>query len=504
MKTFLAILMLVLPGLGRADSIIDVNQLNQLLKKSGAGWVARQTSVSDLSRQELKTRFGLQREESGVRFTLPETRVRSTLPAKLDWRDKDGLNWVSPILDQGNCGSCVAFASIATLETQYKIASGFAPFNIKLSAQNAFACGGGACQFGWWPEAAARYLQRTGVPDEACMPYTSGATGEDVACEASCSDTGRRSVRIGSYSTPSRSAKNIDAVKQALQSGPLVTTLSVYADFMVYSSGVYKHTTGEFLGGHAVSIIGYDDTTRSFIIRNSWGEGWGENGFAHVSYDDISGIGDQTWSFAIPSLAGAVSVESPVDYSYFSGESHIKAHSTFAATDSLVMSFYDGAGKSVWSATCAAATDCDQAVDTAKFADGRYEVQATALDRSGQKLGDSARQFFYIANGKPALTLSFTGTNGTDLNAPLRERIEVAVHALSSTVPMNSIEFHYRGADGKDVPRVASVVVDGMTMGWRTNLVPNGAYEVWMIGRVKTNHQETVIETPHKTVQVAN
>jgi hypothetical protein len=69
---------------------------------------------------------------------------------------------------------------------------------------------------------------------------------------------------------------------------------------------------------------------------------------------------------------------------------------------------------------------------------------------------------------------------------------------------MSSIEFHYRGADGVDVVRTASVVVNGMSMGWRTNLVPNGNYEIWMVGRVKTNAMETMVETPHKTVSVSN
>ncbi len=97
------------------------------------------------------------------------------------------------------------------------------------------------------------------------MPYTSGATGQDVACSATCADSAQRSVRITSYGTPSRMVKDVDSVKQALQHGPLVTTLDVYADFMAYSSGVYKHVTGDMLGGHAVSIVGYDDSLGAFI-----------------------------------------------------------------------------------------------------------------------------------------------------------------------------------------------------------------------------------------------
>lgn len=503
MKLLVALTFLLAMPYGHAESVLNVNQLNQMIKKSGAHWVAGPTSMSGLSKAEAQRHMGLDRDESSVRFIVPRAHVQSNLPPVLDWRNKDGLNWVSPILDQANCGSCVAFASIGTLETQYKIASGFAPFNIKLSTQNAFSCGGGACDYGWFPEAAARYLQNHGVPDEACMPYTSGATGQDVACEASCADTNQRSVRIGSYTTPSRSAQSVDAVKRALQHGPLVTTLSVYADFMNYQSGVYKHVTGDFLGGHAVSIIGYDDTQRAFIIRNSWGTGWGENGFAYISYDDESGVGDETWSFDIPSLNGAVSVENPVDSTYFSGLSNIKSHSTFAATDQLTTTVYDSKGASVWTASCAS-MDCESQFDSTRLPDGRYEVVAMAQDKSGQMLGQSAHQSFYIANAKPELSLSFKGADGTDLSRPLQGRIVVVVDGRSSTVPMSSVEFHYRGADGKDVSRIAYVVVPGLTMGWRTAIVPNGTYEIWLVGHLKTNHQDTVVESNHLNVQVNN
>ena len=113
--------------------------------------------------------------------------------------------------------SCVAFASIATLETQYRIAAGFSNFNVKLSPQFLFSCGGGYCDWGWQPESAAQFLQVRGTPDEACMPYTSGATGQDVACNAACSNSSQRMVKISSYATPSRGVLDLSTVKAALQ-----------------------------------------------------------------------------------------------------------------------------------------------------------------------------------------------------------------------------------------------------------------------------------------------
>lgn len=504
MKTVLLTLSLI-GQLAFADSIINVDQLNQVLKQKHAGWVAKPTDVNDKSRSEVKRMLGLHRNTSaGVQFHSNKVYTAADLPAVTDWRDKDGVNWVTPILDQANCGSCVAFASIATLETQYRIASGFSNFNIKLSPQYLFSCGGGACDWGWQPEQAAQFLQSSGTPDEACMPYTSGATGQDVACNAACANSSNRSVRIASYAMPSRGVLDLGSVKQALQHGPLVTTLEVYADFMAYGGGVYKHVTGEMLGGHAVSIIGYDDAKQAYIIRNSWGQSWGENGFGYVSYDDASGVGDETWSYTMPSLAGVVSVESPVDYSYFSGHVDLKSHSTYPSVDSMTATFYDKNGNAALSATCNGNT-CDQAVDVSKLADGRYEVQVVSMNDHGTTVARSNRQFFYVANAKPTLSLSYVGTNGTDLDKPLKGRIEVMVTtSASNNLPLSSVTFHYRGPDGVEHTRDAFVVMDGLTMGWRTNVTPNGNYEIWMTGNMKTNSYNAVVETEHKTVVTQN
>jgi C1A family cysteine protease len=501
MKVLLAVL--AFASLAASADVMDVKSLNQVLQKNKAGWVAKSTPIGSLTKEQATRMMGLRRtSHPDVQFSNAKARVKSNLPMVLDWRNKDGINWVTPVLDQANCGSCVAFASIGTLETQYKIASGIASFNVKLSPQHLFSCGGGSCEMGWMPESAAMYLQKNGVPDEACLPYTSGATGQDVACSATCANASQRSIRIASYATPSRGLLDTEAVKQALQSGPLMTTLDVYADFMQYGSGVYKHVTGDVLGGHAISIIGYDDNQRAYIIRNSWGEGWGTNGFGYVSYDDVSGVGDETWGFSMGSMMGAVSVTSPIDYTYVAGSFSVGALSTYPNTDSMNIAFFDGAGKAVWNGTCG--SKCDQAVDVSTLADGRYEVQAQALDKQGNKLGQSTRQFFYVANTQPTLGLTFTGVNGTDLSVPLKARIEVAVTSTSSSVPMSSVEFHYRGADGVDHMRAAFVVMNGLTMGWRTNLGPNGAYDIYLVGHVKTNAYDDIIESVHQTVQVQN
>lgn len=488
-----------------AAPLINVKNVNQLLQKQNAAWTAKDNWLTQMSKEEVKHMMGLQQAPPvDVEFIAPMAAIQDTLPASLDWRNKDGRNWVSPILNQGSCGSCVAFASIGAMETQLNISSLLPNLNIRLSPEHLFSCGGGGCNFGWMPESAARQLMKSGVTDEACMPYTSGATGEDVACSAACADVSQRTYKISNYTTPTSYMKNVTAVKQALQKGPLVTTLSVYADFMTYANGVYKHTTGEYLGGHAVSIIGYDDSTQSFIIRNSWGEDWGEAGFAHVAYSDSSGIGSSTWGFEIPSMGGAVSMLAPRDYTYVTGAANFQAESTFASTDSVNFAvFGPGAKAAVWASSCKTAA-CTSSFDSTKLADGRYEIQAISTNAHGDTLGASTRQFFYVVNTAPTLKLSFVGNNGTDLSRPVSDRIEFAITAQSSGVPMSSLEFHFKDSSGKETTRVSDVVVNNMVTGWRTNLVPNGQYEIWMVGRVKSNTINVATESQHYTVNVQN
>ena len=100
-----------------------------------AGWVAKPNSISALSSQDFQKRLGLKlNNHPEMQFEVPENQT-PLVAGHVDWRSRGGMNWVSPILNQGHCGSCVAFAAVGVLETQYKIASGFPGMNVKFSPQ---------------------------------------------------------------------------------------------------------------------------------------------------------------------------------------------------------------------------------------------------------------------------------------------------------------------------------------------------------------------------------
>jgi hypothetical protein len=286
--------------------------------------------------------------------------------------------------------------------------------------------------------------------------------------------------------------------------GPVMTTLKVYADFVTYSGGVYKRTSSDALGGHAISIIGYDDATQSWIIRNSWGENWGEKGFAHISYDDDSGVSDSTWGFNIPAVDGYVSTVSPRDYSYLNGIATLNGSSNLQKTDSLRFNVLDSSGKNVLQAGCASAT-CSVKIDTSTLKDDRYEIQTVAMDTSGQELGKSNRQFFYTVNSTTEIKLNFAGADGLDMSKPLTDRVVFQVTSTSKPVPMSVLEFHIKNlATGHEEIRSSETVLDSMTLGWRTNMTANGEYELWMVGRIQAGTMESSAETAHVQVKVQN
>lgn len=463
---------------------------SELSNHKNLQWTFKQNDLTKLTETELLRRLGAKLPNNDIQFKASKKYLQNLMASKksdptYDWRSVDGVNYVSPMLNQGNCGSCVAFATVGTLETQMNISSGLPWLNPQYSPQALFSCGGGGCDIGWRPEEAADYLKSSGVPDEACAPYTMGATGEDVACRSACADSASRSIKITSYSTPSTGWGNPTAVKAALKKGPMMTTMRVYEDFVGYASGIYKHTTGKMLGGHAISLVGYDDTKNAWIIRNSWGKDWGIEGFAYVDYDDISGVADDTILMNVPKANGYVALDKLQSGDYLNDDLKISVRSTFENVKSTSVTIYSDDLKKVASLNCSNAREC--VVDLSKLnagrglTDGRYEIEAVSKLSGRAPSNKSQREYFYINRGEPQGQLSFKLVDGTP--AVLKDRVEFDVSATSSPVPFKSLRFDIFDRNGTLVTtRTIDKVVSEMTMGWRTGRVPNGSYRLELTG----------------------
>lgn len=218
----------------------------------------------------------------------------AVLPASFDLR-----HVMPPVDAQGECGSCTAFAAVAALEGQITMVCG-APRRLPfpLSEQYAFSCGGGACRTGMRLSAAVEFVADVGVPDEPCLPYRA-ASGNDVACTEACGDASDRAVLGLAVERPTSGFINIADIKSAMLKGPLASSLILFEDLMDYRDGVYRHVRGNQVGSHAIVLVGWDDAKAAWLARNSWGAGFGDQGYFWVAYDDASLPGRYTWRFDV-------------------------------------------------------------------------------------------------------------------------------------------------------------------------------------------------------------
>ena len=105
-------------------------------------------------------------------FNMMVAMVAAPPPPAIDWRAYNGANWVTPVRDQATCGSCVAFATVATMESRSLIAQNVPGVDFDLSEAHLFYCGvANACTLGWQPPLALAQAQAVGIGREASFPY---------------------------------------------------------------------------------------------------------------------------------------------------------------------------------------------------------------------------------------------------------------------------------------------------------------------------------------------
>ncbi len=283
-------LMLTLAGCGgggggaRGESANPaLDTLRNKIKDAGAEWEPGENEITQLTDEQKQELNGADEETAtDVVRIAPRNMLASTqLPTYIDWRSNTG-NFLSTIKNQGQCGSCVAHASLAVVESLMKISDNSTSLDPDLSESDLFSCGGAKCANGWYLSSAADRLMKTGVVDEACLPYQA----KDNVCSLKCANASSRLIKIASWNW--LPANDVAAMKNALLAAPLLATIDVYEDFYYYKSGVYTHVSGAYQGGHAIAIVGYDDRIQSWIVKNSWGTSWGESGYVKIKYGQVN------------------------------------------------------------------------------------------------------------------------------------------------------------------------------------------------------------------------
>lgn len=263
--------------------------------------------------------------ETGYSAPSVEKTVFSTstsdIPANFDLRTAfpNCANIVGHVRDQSNCGSCWAFGSTEAFNDRYCLATG--DNKTILSPTDTLACcSGPKCKFsmgcnGGQPSGAWDFFVSTGVvtggdyadvgKGDTCLPYTFQSCAhhvepseglvpcEDISsystpkCASTCSETayGVKFSKDKHFAKSSYSVKSeANMQKELMEKGTLSVALSVYEDFESYSSGIYQHVSGKYLGGHAVKMIGWgeENGVKYWTCVNSWNDTWGEGGIFRI------------------------------------------------------------------------------------------------------------------------------------------------------------------------------------------------------------------------------
>uniref|UniRef100_A0A5B7A5W1 Putative cathepsin B-like n=1 Tax=Davidia involucrata TaxID=16924 RepID=A0A5B7A5W1_DAVIN len=289
-----------IPQLKLNSEILQESIIKVINGNPKAGWKADMNSrFSNYTVGQFKHLLGVKPTPQDDLKNIPVISHPKTLkfPDHFDARTAwPQCSTIGKILDQGHCGSCWAFGAVESLSDRFCIHFGM---NISLSVNDLLACCGfmcgGGCD-GGYPIYAWRYFVHHGVVTEECDPYFDNTGCSHPGCEPAyptpickrkCVDENQLWKESKHFSVAAYriSSDPYNIMAEVYKNGPVEVAFTVYEDFAHYKSGVYKHMTGDVMGGHAVKLIGWgttDDGEDYWLLANQWNRNWGDDGYFKI------------------------------------------------------------------------------------------------------------------------------------------------------------------------------------------------------------------------------
>ncbi|XP_071877443.1 cathepsin L [Bombus fervidus] len=263
----------------------EMKKVSYKLKMNKYGDMLHHEFVNTLNgfNKSINTQLRSERLPIGASFIEPANVV---LPKTVDWREHGA---VTPVKDQGHCGSCWSFSATGALEGQHFRRTGIL---IPLSEQNLIDCSGkygnNGCNGGLMDQAFQYIKDNQGLDTEVTYPYEA----ENDKCRYNAANSGARDV--GYVDIPQGNEKKLKAAVATI--GPVSVAIDAsHQSFQFYSEGVYyePECSSENLD-HGVLAVGYgtDENGQDYwLVKNSWGETWGDNGYIKMARNKLNHCG---------------------------------------------------------------------------------------------------------------------------------------------------------------------------------------------------------------------
>jgi C1A family cysteine protease len=282
----------------------DLVAIQNAIQAKGAQWTAVENWITRLTPEERKLLCGTILEHPDPnQTTLLALPPVINLPPNFDWRNNQG-NWVTPVKNQGSCGSCWDFSGVAQVESWWKIVNANRDSMIDLSEQFILSCADGSCN-GGSVSSVLSFAQTGGIPTETCFKYQAD---DSLPCSNASDNWENEAVKIPGWGYITLSEASVENIKNAVYRHPVSAGYTVYDDFFSYGGGVYEHVWGQVVAGHAILIVGWNDAEQSWICKNSWGPYWGLNGYFHIRWGEC-GMGED-----VPFIWNTSAVSNSLDY----------------------------------------------------------------------------------------------------------------------------------------------------------------------------------------------
>ena len=399
-------------------------------------------------------------ENWGTEAPVKEFQPTRDVPVAFDWREVTGC---PPIRNQAACGSCWAFGTAGAFECAIMIRDSAV---VDLSEQWLVSCNqdGWGCDGGWWAHSYHSGLRDdpcggNGAVMEADFPYAAA----DLPC--SCPYPHQYWLDGWGYIVQGEVAQPWQIKQTILDHGPVAVAVAVDSAFQAYTGGVFN-ACGATSINHAIVLVGWDDTQGGFggvwILRNSWGPGWGEDGYMRIPYGcNLVGYGSTWVDYAGRGLSatpyGSWDAEGPsggpfepdnVTYTVENNAATSISYSVSADVNWLTIT--NGSGSLASGATVDAIVSINAEATT--LPDGNYTA-TISFENQTSHVGDTTRTL-NLTVGVAPLLIDFPAGRPAYLAPGVATPIDVRIMNNSETYEDGTGLLHYRyqGGEFSSVP----------------------------------------------------